>query len=288
MTKYVILIPSYNDWDCLSLLIPKIDRALEITKEEIKILIVNDGSTEKNSLSFTNLVTLKNVEILNLKKNIKAQTAIATGLSYLKKENFEGGIIVMDADGQDSPEQLIDIISESKKKPEQTITINRTSREDGLMFNLFYKVYLFLTLLFTFKYMKFGVFSYIHSSSLNKILSTYDIQMAYAASLAKHFNNKNVIYAPRKKRILGYSKNNYISLILYALKIISVFKYNVLINSIALICVCFLFVGNKLLFLPLLIFLIFFNLLVFLIPLRINILNEKNILLNIENIKSIK
>ena len=49
MIKYVILIPSFNDWDCLNLLIPKIDKVLHSLKEEVSILIVNDGSTEKEN-----------------------------------------------------------------------------------------------------------------------------------------------------------------------------------------------------------------------------------------------
>ena len=49
-----------------------------------------------------------------MKNNVKAQIAIATGLKHLEEESFHGGVIVMDADGQDDPEHLIDIISVSK------------------------------------------------------------------------------------------------------------------------------------------------------------------------------
>ena len=52
MIKYVILIPSFNDWECLNLLIPKIDQALKNTEAEVNILVVNDGSTLKNNLVF--------------------------------------------------------------------------------------------------------------------------------------------------------------------------------------------------------------------------------------------
>ena len=116
MLKYVILIPSFNDWECLNVLIPKIDQTLKNTNEEVDILIVNDGSTKKNNLSFKKIFTLKKIEVLNLRNNVKAQIAIATGLNFLKKEKFQGGIIVMDADGQDDPEYLVEIIKESKKK----------------------------------------------------------------------------------------------------------------------------------------------------------------------------
>ena len=292
MIKYVILIPSFNDWECLNLLIPKIDQVLKNTNENVDVLIVNDGSTKKNNLVFKKMSNLKKIEVLNLRKNVKAQIAIATGLNFLKKEKFQGGIIVMDADGQDDPEYLIDIFKESKKNPERTITINRTKRDDELPFKILYQMYLFLSFLLTFKYLKFGVYSYLHSSSLDKILSTNDIHLAYAASLAKHFKNKNVIFAPRKKRILGESQNNYKSLTHYALKIISVFRNQVLINSIVLVFISFLLsksITSSALFLFILLALLFFNVIIFLLAYQINkshVVNDT--LKNIENIENLR
>jgi hypothetical protein len=292
MIKYVILIPSFNDWECLNLLIPKIDQALKNINEEVNVLIVNDGSTKKNNLTFNKISHLKKIEVLNLKNNVKAQIAIGTGLGFLKKEKFKGGIIVMDADGQDDPKYLVDIIDESKKNLERTITINRTRREDKLKFKIFYQIYLFLSFILTFKYMKFGVYSYLHSSSLEKILSTNDIYFAYAASLSKHFKNKNIIFAPRKKRLVGESQNNYKSLTLYALKIISVFRNQVLVNSIALVFISFLlskFLISSFFFLFVLLALLFFNVVIFLIANQINKSHMiKDTLKNIKNIKNIK
>ena len=292
MIKYVILIPSFNDWECLNLLIPKIDRALKNTNENVDVLIVNDGSTKKNNLVFKKMSHLKKIEVLNLRKNVKAQIAIATGLNFLKKEKFQGGIIVMDADGQDDPEYLIDIFKESKKNPERTITINRSKRDDELPFKILYQMYLFLSFLLTFKYLKFGVYSYLHSSSLDKILSTNDIHLAYAASVAKHFKNKNVIFAPRKKRIFGESQNNYKSLTHYALKIISVSRNQVLINSIVHVFISFLLsklITFSALFLFILLALLFFNVIIFLLPYQINkshLVNDT--LKNIENIENLR
>ena len=292
MINYVILIPSFNDWECLNLLILKIDQALQNTNENVDVLVVNDGSTKKNNLIFKKMPRLKKIEVLNLKNNVKAQIAIATGLNFLKEKKFQGGIIVMDADGQDYPECLVDIMKESKKNPERTITINRTKRDDEILFKILYQMYLFLLFLLTFKYLKFGVYSYLHSSSLSKILSTNYINLAYAASLAKHFNNKNVIFASRKKRLFGKSQNNYISLIHYALKIISVFRMQVLFNSIVLVFISFLlskFLSSLVLFLFILLALLFFNVITFLLADQINRSHViKDTLSNIENIENLR
>ena len=287
MIKYKILIPSFNDWECLNILIPKIDDSLNNITESVDLIIINDCSTTKNTMFFKNLINLKEIKIINLKQNVKAQIAITSGLAFLKKEKFQGGIIVMDADGQDSPEQLIDIIKESKKKPERTITINRKSREDEFIFKTLYQIYLYLTFILTFKHMKFGVYSYIHSSNLNKILSTNDVCMAYAASLAKHFKDKHTIFAPRKKRLFGESKNNYLSLVHYALKIISVFRYKSLINSVLVVLLSF-FLINFNFFVFILFFSLFFNILIFLVSASVKKINIENILLNIKNIQNLK
>ena len=288
MLEYKILIPSYNDWECLNLLIPQIDESLKNTDRKVEIIIINDCSTVKNNLSFSKIKNLKSIRILDLKKNVKAQVAIATGLAFLRKENFKGGIIIMDADGQDSPDQLLEIFNKTTENPTQTVTINRTSREDKFLFNCLYHVYIYLTFIFTFKYMKFGVYSYIHSSSLDKMLSTKDICMAYAAALAKHFKIKNKIFAPRKKRILGESKNNYMSLIYYGLKIISVFRYQVLINSSVLVLMSFLLINLNYFFLILVFMILFFNIIIFAIASQIKTLNKENILSNIQNIQNIE
>ena len=147
MKKFVILIPSYNDWDCLDLLIPAIDKAVRNIKNEISILVVNDGSTLKHNLSFKkNILKINEIRILNLKKNVKAQIAISTGLDQLRNEKFLGGVIIMDADGQDDPEKLPTIIEASNEDDYQTITVNRTKREEEILFQIFYKLYLILAL----------------------------------------------------------------------------------------------------------------------------------------------
>ena len=116
--------------------------------------------------------------------------------------------------------------------------------------------------------------------------------MAYPASLAKHFKNKSVIFAPRKKRIFGKSQNNYISLTHYALKIISIFKNQVLINSITLVFISFLlsnFNTSSPLFLFILLTLLFFNVTIFSITNQINKSHlVKDTFTNIENIENLK
>ena len=90
MNNFVILIPSYNDWDNLNVLIPKIHNILKNKGKSFSIIIINDASTIKNNLTFKSKLCFKKIEILNLIKNVKAQNAITTALYYLKKKIIMG------------------------------------------------------------------------------------------------------------------------------------------------------------------------------------------------------
>ena len=193
----------------------------------------------------------------------------------------------MDGDGQDDPNQLIDLIEKSINEPKIAITVNRSKREEDFTFKILYQLYLVLTFLLTFKYLKFGVFSYLHYSSIDRILSTEDVYMAYVAGFAKHFKNKNTIYAARKKRITGKSQNNYRSLIYYALKIISVFRYQALINATVISFAGYLLTGFTIYSLIFVFALFAFIIIIFLIPHRVDKFFIKNSLSNIKNIENL-
>ena len=284
MNNFVILIPSYNDWDSLNILIPKIHNVLKNLNKDVSIIIINDASTLKENLLFKEKLCFKKIEILNLIKNIKAQKAIATALYYLKKKNYNGGIIIMDADGQDDPDALPQIINHSEKNPEKILTVNRTKRNEGLLFKILYELHLFLTYLFTFQNLRFGVYSYMHPKHLKEILSNNDLCNAFAGSIAKNFKNRNTIYSERKKRLLGESKNSYLSLVYYSLSILSVFKYRVAVHSLIIFFLFMILPIVKIFSLFLFILLLFFNIIIFTINFKNKKFDLEKSLSNIENL----
>ena len=287
MNNFVILIPSYNDWDSLSILIPKINHVIKKLKKNISIIIINDASSKEKELRLKEKLCFERIDVLNLLENVKAQKAIATALNYLKQKEYKGGIIIMDADGQDDPDALPEIIELSEKNPEKIITVNRTKRNESLMFKILYEIHLFITYMLTFKNLRFGVYSYMHPVHLNKILLNKDLCCAFAASIAKNFKHKNIIYSERKKRILGESKNSYWNLIYYSLSIWSVFKYKVVLHTSIMLLIFLVLLDFKFYSVVSIITLAFFNVLIF----SINHKNKKfdltNSSKNIKNIENI-
>ena len=106
MKKFIILIPLYNDWKSVSKLLNEIDQKINNWEAEVSIIIVNDASTEERSELKANYQKIKIVKILNMKKNTVHQRCIAAGLKYIYKNEDFDRVIVMDADGEDRPDEL--------------------------------------------------------------------------------------------------------------------------------------------------------------------------------------
>ena len=247
MNNFTIILPIYNDWHSLGVLLDQIKGSIRKKKAIIKLFLINDGSTEKEKLKFDRKF-YKGMEILYLKKNIGSQKAIATGLKYLNKnkKKYQNNFIIMDSDGEDDPKKINDIIKiVEKNNNTDLITLNRTIRKESFFFSILYEFHLFITFLTTFKYIRFGNFTYLNKKSLQKISKEKDLWLAYSATVRKFITKSHTIIANRKKRISGKSKMSYLNLIRHSINIQNVFKKNVLIAHIfySSIMVIFSFIG---------------------------------------------
>ena len=117
MKKFIILIPLFNDWKSVSKLLKEIDLQTNNWEAEVSVIIVNDASTEERSGLEFNFKKIKSLKILNMKENRVHQRCIAAGLKYIcKNENFDR-VIIMDADGEDRPEELNDFFKKTQENP---------------------------------------------------------------------------------------------------------------------------------------------------------------------------
>ena len=231
MKKIIILIPLFNDWKSVSRLLNKIDLEVNNWNSEISILIVNDASTEKRSGLEFNFKKIKLVKILNMKKNTVHQRCIAAGLKYIcKNEDFDR-VIVMDADGEDRPEELNDFFNKAQENPNMTITGNRFKRSEGIIFKFLYEAHKLLTLVFTGKLIKFGNFSSLPKIHVEQLIQKSYLWNSYSSSIVKTINDRTFIPSTRGLRYVLPSKMNFTALIFHSLTIISVFRNRVIIRS---------------------------------------------------------
>ena len=83
MKKFTFLIPVFNDWDSLNILLERIDQEISSFEDIFDIVVLNDGSTIKHSIKNKNFKKINLIKILNLKKNLGSQRALAIGLKYV-------------------------------------------------------------------------------------------------------------------------------------------------------------------------------------------------------------
>ena len=84
MNKLNILLPLYNDWRSLNSLLKKINNELKNTNIYVKILVLNDSSTQKINIIHKKLKFIKKIKVLTTYKNLGSQKIISIGLNYIK------------------------------------------------------------------------------------------------------------------------------------------------------------------------------------------------------------
>jgi len=292
MNIYTIVLPTYNDWKSLSILLIQIEKYLKNTKNIYKILIIDDNSSEKNKYRLNKNKFFKEIKILRLKNNVGSQKAIATGLKFISKyqKKREDKFIIMDSDGEDDPKKIKEIIKFiDKNHKTKIITMNRTIRKESFFFSILYEIHLLLTFFITLKYIRFGNFSFLSRKVINSLTKKKELWLAYSATLNKFFESKESILAPRRKRISGKSKMSYSNLITHSLNIQSVYMKNIfysyIIYSTILIFLCIFKMFNIITLLLITLLIAHFLIITF------NIKKEKKAItfnLSLNNIKSIK
>ena len=252
MKKFIILISVYNDWKSVSKLLKEIDLLIVDWESEVFVVIINDASTEVRSGMNSNFKKIKSIKILNMKKNQGHARCVATGLKFIaEKENFDYAII-MDADGEDRPEDLNLFFNKSKEYPGKTIVAERVKRSEGLLFKFCYEIHKYLTYIFTGHLIKFGNYSCLPKDAVVKMVKEPSSWNSFSGSLAKLIPDRISISSIKGLRYYGPSKMNFFKLLIHSFSIIAVFKRTTFLRSFIFLSVYLLLIFQSLSFITLL------------------------------------
>ena len=290
MKKYTILIPIYNDRESLTKLIENINGELNSVNAEVSILVINDASSQQIVDTYPNLENIRSFEIINMKQNRGHARCIASGLKYIYEKKEFDYVIPMDGDGEDRPEEIKNFIELSEQAGEQSIVGERVKRSEGLLFQLCYKFHKFLTLAFTGQTIKFGNFTCLSKSTIEKMLKEKASWSSFSGSLRKVENDLISMPSIRGARYFGPSQMSFFNLLKHSLSIISVYRKTVLIRSALFIVFYILLIKSNasvITSLPLVLLLIMIYSISSL-ALRENIDEFNNCLTNINDIEKIK
>ncbi len=132
MPKYSIIAPIYNEVDNIPLLYQRIRDVMESTGESWEFVMVDDGSTDGSVDRILNLKEEDDrVRPVIFARNFGHQIAVTAGLDYSRGE----AVVIIDADLQDPPEVILDLIEEWKEGYEVVYAV-REKREGESWFKL--------------------------------------------------------------------------------------------------------------------------------------------------------
>ncbi|MEM1406654.1 MAG: glycosyltransferase family 2 protein [Bacteroidota bacterium] len=142
MTEISIVIPLYNEEESLPELTNWISRVMQSHGFTYEIIFVNDGSTD-NSWQVIQELALKTAEIkaLSFNRNYGKSAALNTGFKQASGEV----IITMDADLQDSPDEIPELYKMIKEQGYHMVSGWKKKRHDPISKTLPSKFFNFIT-----------------------------------------------------------------------------------------------------------------------------------------------
>jgi len=233
---------------------------------------------------------LKIIEIINMKENRGHARCIASGLKYIYEKKEFDYVIPMDGDGEDRPEEIKDFIQLAEQSKDQSIIGERTKRSESIFFKLCYLSHKIITSVFTGQSIKFGNFTCLSKTTIEKMLNEKSTWNSFSGSLKKIDKNLLSIPSIRGVRYFRPSKMSFFKLLKHSLSIISVFRKTVLIRSALFIVLYILLIKSNASFItsiPLVLLLIMIYSISSL-ALRENIEEFNNCLANINDIEKKK
>ena len=241
----IIAVPVYDDWESALVLLARLDATLAGLGRRGRVVFIDDGSTEAPFAAerIPHLTAVEAVDVLSLTRNLGHQRAIAIGLAYVHAHLPCRGLIVMDADGEDNPDDIPALLDRGEAQGEANVVFaGRARRSEGVVFQTFYQMFKVAHLLLTGIKVRFGNFSVIPGPLLARLVSVPDLWNHFAAAVVKSRIPYTVVPVDRARRIAGHSRMNFVSLVVHGLSAVSVFSDRVGVRLlVALVAVAMIF-----------------------------------------------
>jgi hypothetical protein len=232
-TSVAIVTPVYNDWDSFVQLVEDIDREIAEQMIQVHIIAVNDNSFHvlpNLGHQLRHIKKVCSIDVLHLYTNVGHQRAIAIGLVEIAHQGSFDAVFVMDADGEDRPADMNNMLALHQQYPDRVIVAQRSKRSESWVFRVFYTLYKLLFGFFVGKVIDFGNYCLIPASRLDGLVYDSNIWNHLASTLVRHRPEVQRMRTIRGTRYAGQSSMNLESLVSHGLSAISVHIEKVLIR----------------------------------------------------------
>ena len=227
-SEVTALIPVFNDWETVQLLLMQLDEACAKADLRLRVVLVNDGSTAPIPVPFFSAPPSRftRVDLLDLNLNLGHQRALCVGLVYLQQHTPDNGVVLlMDADGEDSPWDIPALLAEYRRHGGTKIVFAaRGRRAERFTFRMFYQLYRSVHWLLVGFDIRIGNFSVLPVPLLRRLTCSADLWNHYAAAVIKTRMPMSTVPLNREKRLSGKSQMNFVSLVTHGLSAMSVYS----------------------------------------------------------------
>lgn len=255
MKKITILVPCYNEENSLDILYNRIKNMIaQEPDHQFQILLVDDGSNDGTLTKMKELhVKDESVSYLSLSRNFGKENAMLAGLDYAKGD----AVILMDADLQDPPEMIPQMIEEWEKGYDD-VYARRRSRSGETWFKKA-SAYWYYRILQKFADIKIpadvGDFRLLDRQAVNALCQLREKQRYTKGLFSWIGYNKKELLFDRDSRAAGNSKMSFFKLLGLAVDGITSFSVaplrlasilGLIISSVAFIYLLFVVVKTLL------------------------------------------
>ena len=225
MKKLSVVVPCYNEEKALPYFYNEIKKVEKRLKEyDLEIIFVNDGSKD-NTLEVIKDIAKKDkiIRYVSLSRNFGKEAAMYAGF-----KNATGDYIgVMDADLQDPPELLIDMLKYIKEEGYDSVATRRKTRKGESFFkSIFSKMYYKLIKIITKLDIVDGARNYrvMTRQMLNSVLEMAEYNRYLNGIYAYVGYNTKWLEYDNKERVAGKTKFSFFKCVNYALEAITSFS----------------------------------------------------------------
>jgi polyisoprenyl-phosphate glycosyltransferase len=221
---YSIVAPVFNEIDCVEEFCRVIGSVMEPLKQPWELIIIDDGSTDGSKEKIIQQKSkFKNIKPIIFARNFGHQIAVTAGLDYSQGE----AVIIIDADLQDPPEVILELINKWKEGYEVVYAVRR-KREGESWFKLF-SAALFYRLIFRITDVKIpldtGDFRLLDRKIVN-IFCQMREKHRFLRGMAAWVGFRQVgVEYDRKERFAGKTKYPFSKMLKLALNAITSFSY---------------------------------------------------------------
>ena len=222
---FVVLMPVYNDWPLIPILLARLDAALVGAGLSAEVVLADDGSTtppERDLLDGAGFRAIASVNVVHLGRNAGHQRALAIGLAYIHASRPGRNVVIMDADGEDAAEDVPRLVAALGAGEAAIVFAGRSARSEGPLFRVFYEIYRLMHRLLTGRRIWFGNFSIVPARLLPRLVLLSELWNHYPSAVVKARIPFTSIPLPRAPRLGGRSHMGLTGLILHGLGAISV------------------------------------------------------------------